>query len=130
MTKESEFKIGIIESNIQTAISISTALEFRGFRTFQAYSIDDGIKLTKSEKPDLLIVDFVMLGERGNSFILSMPHQKIILMSVYEMDELQTNRFKNIVGTLKKPIDDDELINLVKEVLGFSAKRLKPILAV
>jgi len=114
--KASDIKLGIIDDNVQTAISISQVLEFNGFKTFQAYNTKDAIEKIKKEKPDLLILD-VKLGykESGYDVAKEFPNQKILFITGYDLDENKIKKFNNVIGTLKKPTNIDDILNLVRK---------------
>lgn len=118
MTKPSDFKIGVVDDHVQTAVSISQLLNMNGFKTFQAYNVQDAISKAKAEKPELLISD-IRLGndEEGFDVAKQLPNQKILFMSGFDMDREKIKTFKNVIGALVKPIDNDELLKLIRKEL-------------
>jgi DNA-binding response OmpR family regulator len=112
---EKKAKIAIVDDHIQTAVSISEALEYNGFDTIQAYTGKDAVKLCKAEKPDLLLLDIKMEDKDGYEVAKELPGQKIIFITGYELNGQKKTR--NVVGILTKPIDIDKLIELVKKKL-------------
>ena len=114
--KVADIKIGIVDDHIQTAISISQLLEFKGFKTFQAYNVKDAITRAKKEKPDLLIVD-IRLGEdeEGYDIAKELSKQKILFISGYNLDANRIKKFKNAIGYLVKPIDIKILLDAIRK---------------
>jgi two-component system response regulator (stage 0 sporulation protein F) len=108
-----DFKIGIADGHIQTAIGVSEVLENEGFKTFQAYNGQDTIKICKNEKIDILIMGAVLDGMTGYQVAEALPNQKIFLIC----DPENAKKMKNIVAYIQKPVDDDELIKTLRKYL-------------
>lgn len=104
--------IEIVDNHIQSAISISNFLEFKGFRTLQAYEPEDAIEMAKKEKPDLIILDLNLNGPSGKSVAKELPKTKVILMIA---DPKKYKKEKNIIATIRKPVDNLELFEIVKK---------------
>lgn len=106
-----ELRIGIVDNHIQTAIGISNMLENAGYKTYQAYTADDGIELCKKEKLPIMIFDTNLLPDLdGKICFLS---TKIVLVG------FQTGKIKEcekkVIGFVKKPIEIDELLRILKK---------------
>ena len=115
--------IAIVDDHVQTAISLSQILEHEGFKTLQAYNGRDAIDLCKKEKPDLLILDIRMEGMSGFEVARALPEQKILFMTGFDdITDAETAQYKNVVGLMRKPIDNQELVRVVKEKLKLSVK--------
>ncbi len=115
--KAGDFKIGIVDDHIQTAISISQLLETNGFKTFQTYNVHDTIERVPSEKPDLLLLDMKLNDGSGYDVATKLSKQKIVFISGYDMDVKKIKTFKNVIGTLIKPIDNELLLKMVRKEL-------------
>jgi len=114
--KASDIKLGVIDDNVQTAVSITQLLEFNGFKTFQAYNAKDAVAKAKKEKPDLLILDIKLgFGETGYDVAKELPKQKILFISGYDMDKNKIKSFSNVIGSLTKPVDINELLKLIRK---------------
>jgi two-component system, response regulator, stage 0 sporulation protein F len=115
---EKDFEIGIVDDNVQTAISISQILEHNGFKTFQAYNVDDAIRECNSRKPALLPLDLRLGGGKmGYDVAEKIRGQEILFITGYDVDEAKLSKLKNVRGVLAKPIDIDSLLSKVREVL-------------
>lgn len=114
-----EFTIGIADDHVQSAISLSNALEYEGFNTFEVYSGNDVKKSCEKYKPAMIIVDLGIDrgGLNGYQVAEAVPDQKIIFITGSPVDNKKLAKLKNIVGILKKPIDTTELIRLIKKQL-------------
>ena len=109
-------KVLIVDDHTQTATAIARMIEFWGHSAIEAYNAEDGIKLTKSEHPDLIILDMVMEGKDGYYFLEKITYKKIIVMSGFKINKEKLKKYKNIVKTIKKPIDFEELENIIKKL--------------
>ena len=120
-----KIKIGVIDDHVQTAISLSQLLEFNGFKTFQAYNLKDAIEKTKQEKPDLLILD-IQLGydEEGYEIAKELSNQKILFIASFDYDSKKIKKFRNVIGTLKKPVDNNELLKAVRKEFKISRTKI------
>ncbi len=115
------YKIGIVDDQIQIPVSLSELLEHYGFKTFHCFNGKDAIKMSKEERPDLLLLDIVMPEVGGFDVAKALPDQKVIFMTGYEVDEKKVKSFKNCVGFLKKPVTIDDLLNTIKKVLKITS---------
>jgi two-component system response regulator VicR len=120
--KGSDFKIAVIDDHVQTAIGIANALDFEGFKTFQGYSFDDAINIANKENPDLFIVDVMMNGKNGYDVAKALPKVKVILMTAYESNASLIKKLKNVQALVQKPIENLELIKLVRKILNIPVK--------
>lgn len=122
--RPSEIKLGIIDDHIQTAVSIAQLLEYNGFKTFQAYNLDDALKKTKKEKPDLLILDIKLgFGESGYELAKELPNQKILFITGYDVDKNKLKKFSNVIGSLEKPVNIEDLLKVVRKEFKIVEKK-------
>lgn len=112
---ESDILIAVVNNHIQTAVGISNFLEEKGYRTMQAYTGKDAIKLCEKEKPDILFMDAQMPQMSGFDVARALPGQKILFM-VASIDgvEGKARNFPNCVGVLHKPIDNSKLDSFLR----------------
>ena len=110
--------IGVVDDHIQTAVSISTQLEYEGFKTFQVYSGNDAIERSKKDNPDLLIVDVNVNrgGPNGYQVAEALPKQKILFTCAgCELDTKKSLKLKNVLGLITKPVNTNELLEIIKK---------------
>ena len=93
-------------------------------KVFAADTGTDGYALVKREKPDILISDMLLPGIHGVELCQKIKgdpelnHIKIILMTsvykngIHRLTEMECNKD----GFLKKPIEFNQLTNLIKNI--------------
>jgi DNA-binding response OmpR family regulator len=113
--KESDLLIAIVDDNVGTVTSISNILDSKGFRTVWAYNGAEAVKLCKSAKPNLLILDVRMPNMTGFDIAKQLPGQKILFMSAHEDSIEEASKIKGSIGVIKKPISAGELIDRVRK---------------
>lgn len=88
-----------------------------------AENADEGWKLYKSEKPDLIISDIRMPGKNGTEFLDQLmgdnPRTQVILMTAYgSVEDAVKAMKKGAFYYLTKPVNLEELEFLVKKALA------------
>ncbi len=98
-------------------------LENSGFKIITAIDGTQGLEALKSQKIDLVITDLFMSPMPGIEFIVKVkekyPAMKIIAMSasVGKMNFLQVAKQMGALRIVEKPVEPDELLKVIKEVL-------------
>lgn len=117
--KKEEVKktIAVLDGSVQTAISVSGILENAGFKTFQGYNLEDGENLANKEKIDLFLIDITLDGASGLDAAKILTKYKVIIISAGKIEDSKLKGLKNIVGFVSKPVDPEELVNVVKSKL-------------
>jgi two-component system sensor histidine kinase/response regulator len=124
VSSNKQYKIGIVDDQIQIPVSLAELLEHYGFKTFHCFNGKDAIRISKEEKPDLLLLDIVMPEVGGFDVAKALPDQKVIFMTGYEVDLKKVKSFKNCVGFLKKPVTIEELLLTIKKVLKINSAKI------
>ena len=84
---------------------------------------EDGIRLAKELKPDIITMDIIMPGidgiEAAAEILKENPEQKIVMLSSLcdqdTFEEIKAIGLKNLVA---KPIESEVLLNVLKEELS------------
>lgn len=113
--KKRDLKIVIADDHVQTAVGISTFLDFNGIKNFQAYNAKQAIDLCKKEKPNLLIYESRMEELPGCEITKKLPNQKVLFVITPE-SESEVIKCTNSVGVIIKPIDNSELLEKIKSL--------------
>lgn len=119
--KEARKKILIIEDNADMRDNIAEILELADYEVVTAANGKEGIKLTKSEKPDLIICDIMMpeLDGYGVLSILSKDSDTadipfIFLTAKAEKQDMRKGMEMGADDYLTKPFTDADLLNAIK----------------
>jgi len=65
-------KILIVEDEVELAEMYEEKLERVGFKILLAFTADEGLELTKKEKPDLILLDILLPVKNGIYFLKEM----------------------------------------------------------
>lgn len=113
-------RIVIIDDEKNAVESLSTILE--KFCTEveivgKAYNATSGIEIINNTHPDVAFVDIEMPDANGFDVVNSLKHTKTFMVFVTAFDQYAIRAFKsNVVGYLLKPVDIEEVQNLVEKV--------------
>lgn len=117
----SRFSILIIDDEQAQLVSLKSFLSRRGFDVFTASSGPGGLETAQLNTIDLVLTDFRMPEWDGSRVLAEMkslnPDIDVVVMTAYGSVEDAVNIMKNgAYDYLTKPIDLDELENLVRRV--------------
>jgi len=138
-------KILIVDDEADQRTFLSTVLEENGYASISAKDGVEGLELLRKEKPDLVLLDLMMPKKSGISMfqeLRSDPNlSHIPVIVVTGVSEVTGVDFRNFMfkqplrdekkfvettgltkytipdGYIEKPIDPDELIKIIKDVL-------------
>ena len=118
-------RILVIDDDIQVLNVLHFALVHEGYDVLKASNGKEGIKLYREDPVDLIITDLIMPEKEGIETIRELtsefPNVKIIAISgggrIGPADYLNMAKVLGAKRTLAKPIERDELVKTVKEVL-------------
>jgi len=138
-------KILIVDDEQDHRTYLGTVLEENGYTSVSAKDGVEGIDLLRKEKPDLVLLDLMMPRKSGITMFQelrkdpSMSHVPVVVVT--GVSEVTGVDFKNFMykqplqdekkfvettgltkytipnGYIEKPVDPDELINVIREVL-------------
>ncbi len=124
-------KIVIIDDDPDILDVSKIVLTSKGFHIYTAQNPDDGYKLIKDQKPDLIILD-VMMNEPDDGFFLAQKLRRekietpiIMYTSVSKAlgFEFGKSEIVPVDEYIEKPISPDELIAKVEKLLHEKVKR-------
>ena len=118
-------RILIIDDESQIRSMLRLMLERVGFEVFEAADGMEGIRQYRDNPADLIITDLIMPNKDGIGMIIELkkefPKVKIIAMSGGGLNKpegyLKGAKKLGAACTLTKPIDRDEMLRAIKEVL-------------
>ena len=111
-------RILIIDDDTQVLNVLHLALVREGYDVLKASNGKEGIKLHREDPVDLIITDLIMPEKEGIETIreLTAEFPKVKIIAISE-DYLPMAKMFGAKRTLAKPIERDELVRAVKEVL-------------
>ncbi len=118
-------KIAIIDDDLDILDASSIVLTSKGYEVITATNPDDGYKIVKKNKPDLIILD-VMMNEPDDGFFLAQKFKKekfnipiIMYTSVSKTIGMDfgINEMVPVDDFVEKPISPEELIEKVEKLL-------------
>ena len=118
MAKPHDFIILIADEHAQTVDSLSLVLDNEGFNTIKAYNAEDALDIAQERKPNLVILHLHIDEElNGLEIAKKLSGIKILFTDALDGYEAKAGKCKNCIGLIKKPIDNDELVEVVKKAL-------------
>ncbi len=105
---------------------LKTILDDEGYETYTASSAEEGLRIVKEFKPDVVLTDLKMEGIDGIEFIESIPKEPFepsaIIMTAYGTISSAVEAIKiGAFDYLTKPLDKDTLLLTVKRAVERSA---------
>jgi CheY-like chemotaxis protein len=118
-------RILIIDDEPQIRSMLTLMLEREGYEVVEAPDGADGIKIYRQNPADLIITDLIMPNKDGIGMIIDLkkefPDVKIIAMSGGGLNKpdgyLKGAKKLGAACTLTKPIDREEMLKAVREIL-------------
>ena len=114
----------IVEDNEKNMKLARDVLQAKGYQTLEAVTGEEGVKLAKEKKPDLVLMDIQLPGINGiEAFkqIRGYPATKAIPVIALTASVTPTDRTQiseaGFDGFLSKPINLKEFLETVKRVL-------------
>ena len=119
-------KILIVDDKLQIRDLVEVTLGVENYSIFQAKNGQEAVKMAKSKKPDLIIMDIIMPGKldgiEATRIIKNDPetkHCKIIILSGQSQKADREEGLKaDAEGYFTKPFSPLNLIKKVETVLG------------
>ena len=119
-------KILIIDDEEMVRGVLQQTLEREGYKVESAADGSHGLDLFQSWRPDLVITDILMPGKEGLETIRELraedPDVQIIAISGGgdrgDLNFLRAASMFGAVRTLSKPISRDDLLPMVRDILG------------
>ena len=120
-------RILIIDDSPTETFRFKEILTKHGFATVEATNGADGVTLARAEQPDLILMDVVMPGVNGFQATRQITrdaktkHIPVIIVSTKDQatDRLWGKR-QGAKDYLTKPVDEDLLINTIKQHINVS----------
>ncbi len=127
-------KVLVVDDDPDVRLFSVTVLEENGYTPLEAEDGESGLKKIKEEKPDLVILDVLMPRQSGVRLYRELKTAKalkdvkvIILSGIAKKTFLRSQKALTEFGGaeipepeiyLEKPVEPDELADVIKKVLG------------
>ena len=105
---------------------LSTVLTYAGHNVVQASSGEEALDLARANRPELIMADLMMPGMNGYEFVRelradpALQNAKVVFCTAtYDQDEVrEVAESCGVSHTLVKPCEPEEIIRVVRDVLG------------
>lgn len=127
-------KVLVVDDDPDVRLFSVTVLEENGYTPIEAEDGESGLKKIKAEKPDLVILDVLMPRQSGVRLYRELKTSKalkdvkiIILSGIAKKTFMRSQKALTEFGGaeipepeiyLEKPVEPDELADVIKKVLG------------
>jgi twitching motility two-component system response regulator PilH len=117
-------KVLIVDDSPTETYKMETVLKKNGYKVVKAENGEDGVEMAKKELPDVVLMDVVMPGLNGFQATRLLTkaketsHIPVIIVTTKDQptDKLWGKR-QGAKGYLVKPVDDNQLISTIKQVM-------------
>ncbi len=118
-------KVLIVDDSPTETYKMETILKKNGYNVVKAENGEEGVEMAKKELPNIVLMDVVMPGLNGFQATRLLTkaketsHIPVIIVTTKDQptDKLWGKR-QGAKGYLVKPVDDNQLIDTIKQVLG------------
>ena len=121
-----KLKILVVDDNEEFCLNVTDILELQGYEVVSAHDGFKGLELVKENGFDLVLMDVkmpVMDGVETYKKVKEIaPDTPVIMVTAFAVEELLSEALRQgAYGSLKKPIDFDQLLELIKQATGKGA---------
>ena len=115
-------KIMVVDDEKDIRISLKNLLEAQGYQVIMAEDGDQYLQLVKKEKPDLVMLDILMVRKDGvqtlKELMQANPKEKVIMVTVVGQEQVIKEAMKaGASDYILKPFDFENILETVKRVL-------------
>ncbi|MDP8212760.1 MAG: response regulator [Candidatus Zapsychrus exili] len=115
-------KILIVDDERDLLDVLATRFRANGYETVTAENGAEGLKVWQEEKPDLIVLDIMMPGMDGYTFLQELktidninPIPIIMLTAKQDMEEIF--QVEGVAAYMTKPFDTEELLGKIADLL-------------
>jgi two-component system cell cycle response regulator DivK len=126
MTSE---RILVVEDNPKNLKLVRDVLEFSGYEVIEATTGEEGVRLAKSEHPQLILMDLQLPGIDGSEALrqircgLDAQHVPVVAVTAFAMDADRARAFSSgFDGYLEKPISVSRFPQQVRDFLNLGGQ--------
>jgi DNA-binding response OmpR family regulator len=119
----------VIDDSVMLLSFVKEILDEQNYQVLTAPTAAEGLSMSRSAKPDLILLDFVLPDMKGDEVCRQLVADPgtakipVVYVSGFGSD-LQPDRAEipNVIGSLSKPFTSDTLVNAVRSYLGGEAR--------
>jgi twitching motility two-component system response regulator PilH len=127
-------KVLVVDDDPDVRMFSVTVLEEHGYTPLEAADGEEGLKMIKAEKPDLVLLDVLMPRQSGIRLYRELKTDKalknihvIVLSGIAKKTFLRSQKALTEFGAaevpepevyLEKPVEAEELADVIKKVIG------------
>jgi len=121
-----KFKVLVVDDNKEFCQNVVDILELKGYEAVAAYDGYKALELVKQDGFDLVLMDIKMPVIDGVETFKKLkeiaPDTPVIMITAYTVEDLIREALKEgAFASLKKPLDFDELFELIEQVIDKGA---------
>ncbi|MFC2003371.1 response regulator [Chloroflexota bacterium] len=121
-----KLKILVVDDNKEFCKNVTDILELKGYEVVSAYDGFKGLEAVKENGFDLVLMDVKMPVMDGVETFKKVkeiaPNTPVIMATAFAVEDLLREALQHgAYGSLKKPIDFDQLFGLIKQATGKGA---------
>lgn len=110
-----KLKMLVVDDDVTFRMRLTKALTSRGFETFDAGSVLDGITIAQRVHPQRAVVDMRMPGESGLELVSALmefdPHMEVIVLTGYGSIASAVEAMRRgAIDYLQKPCDAEQIL--------------------
>jgi two-component system, OmpR family, phosphate regulon response regulator PhoB len=127
-------KVLVVDDDPDVRLFNTTVLEENGYAALEADNGEDGLKVIRAEKPDLVILDVLMPKQSGIRLYRTLKTEKslrdvkvVLLSGIAKRTFLRSQKALTEFGGeevpepeiyLEKPVEAQELADVIKKLIG------------
>ncbi len=117
----------IVEDDHDTRLMLKKRLESQGYRCLLASSVEAALQIVNHDQPDLILLDLMFKKLNGTTFLNhlrahaspAVQNTPVLVMSgCHEKDVVDYVMNNGAVGFIKKPINPQNLLGMVKNYIA------------
>lgn len=118
--------IAVIDDDQYISSLLSTLLVKNGYRVIKGYSGTEALLLLGKERPDLILLDLMLPGLKGEEVLEKVKEIPVIIISAKDSPKDKANLLLNgAVDYISKPFDNEELLARIAVRLRENTKKDK-----
>ena len=122
---EASRTILVIDDSAMLLSFVKEILDEQNYRVLTAPTAAEGLEISRSEKPDLILLDFILPDMKGDAVCRQLVADPltakipVVYVSGFGSDlQPDSAEIPNVIGALNKPFTSETLINSVRDYLA------------